>query len=79
MLYYRYRPGGELSLKELRYNEIYFSSAAESNDPYDGKVFLSYKFDRDKWKRLLELAWEIVSDSDTLSDPENVKAMYCSS
>jgi len=66
MLYYRYRPCGELSLKELRYNEMYFSSAAESNDPYDGKVFLSYKFDKDKWKRLLESAWKGVSDSDTL-------------
>jgi hypothetical protein len=66
MFYYRYRPSGELSLKELRYNEIYFSSASESNDPYDGKVFLSYKFDKDKWKRLLETAWKGVSDSDTL-------------
>lgn len=61
LLYYRYRPIGELSLKELRYNEIYFSSATESNDPYDGKVFLSYKFDKDKWKRLLLSVWKNVS------------------
>jgi hypothetical protein len=56
-----------LYLKELRYNEIYFSSAAESNDPYDGKVFLSYKFDKDRWKRILESAWKAIPDSDTLS------------
>jgi hypothetical protein len=66
MLYYRYRPYGELSLKELRYNELYFSSAIESNDPYDGKVFLSYKFDKDKWKRLLEIAWKGVFNVETL-------------
>lgn len=58
MFYYRYRPISELMLKELRYNEIYFSSAAESNDPYDGKVFLSYDFDQEKWKRFLEVAWK---------------------
>ncbi len=57
MLYYRYRPISELSLKELRYGEIYFSSAEENNDPYDGKVFLLYNFDEDKWKRLFERAW----------------------
>lgn len=57
MLYYRYRPINELSLKELRYGEMYFSSAEENNDPYDGKVFLLYNFDEDKWKRLFERAW----------------------
>jgi hypothetical protein len=66
MLYYRYRPSGELSLKELRYNEVYFSSAKESNDPYDGKVFLSYRFDKDKWKRILEMAWKDFLNNDTL-------------
>jgi hypothetical protein len=67
MLYYRYRPSGELSLKELRYDEIYFSSTAESNDPYDGKVFLSYKFDKEKWKRLLETAWQGIDGKEALS------------
>jgi hypothetical protein len=67
VLYYRYRPSGELALKELRYNEIYFSSTIESNDPYDGKVFLSYKFDMDKWKRLLDAAWKGGSHNKTMS------------
>ncbi len=57
MLYYRYRPISELSLKELRYGEIYFSSTEENNDPYDGKVFLSYDFDINKWERLFKTAW----------------------
>lgn len=57
MLYYRYRPISELSLKELRYNELYFSSTEENNDPYDGKVFLSYEFDINKWERLFDTAW----------------------
>jgi hypothetical protein len=71
MLYYRYRPSGELSLKELRYNEIYFSSVKESNDPYDGKVFLSYRFDKDKWKRILEMAWKNLLVGGTLSSLVN--------
>lgn len=56
MLYFRYRPISELSLKELRYNEIYFSSTEENNDPYDGKVFLSYEFDINKWERFFNTA-----------------------
>lgn len=39
------------------YNEIYFSSAKECNDPFDGKVFLQFGSDKEKWKRLLEFAW----------------------
>ena len=57
MLYYRYRPISELSLKELRYGEMYFSSTQENNDPYDSKIFLLYEFDEDKWKRIFERAW----------------------
>ena len=57
MLYYRYRPISELSLKELRYGEMYFSSTKENNDPYDGKVFLLYNFNEEQWKRLFERAW----------------------
>ena len=37
MLYYRYRSGSELSVKELIYDELYFASRAECNDPYEGK------------------------------------------
>lgn len=57
MLYYRYRPINELSLKELRYNELYFSSTKENNDPYDGNVFLSYEFDLKKWQRLFNVVF----------------------
>ena len=39
MLYYRYRSGSELSIKELIYDELYFASQAECNDPYEGKIF----------------------------------------
>lgn len=56
LFYYRYRPVSELTLKELRYNELYFSSRAENNDPYDGKVFLSYDFDIEKWERFVYAA-----------------------
>ena len=57
MLYYRYRPINELSLKELRYNELYFSSTKENNDPYDGNVFLSYEFDLNKWQRFFNVVF----------------------
>ena len=46
----------KLTLKELRYNELYFSSRAENNDPYDGKIFLSYDFDIEKWERFVYAA-----------------------
>ncbi len=39
---------------------MYFSSTKENNDPYDGKVFLLYNFDEEKWKRLFERAWQNV-------------------
>jgi hypothetical protein len=65
MLYYRYRPSGELYIKELMYNELYFTSTEESNDPYDGKVFLAYDFDQSKWQRTLEVAWKAVIDKDS--------------
>ena len=38
MLYYRYRSGSELSIKELIYDELYFASREECNDPYEGKL-----------------------------------------
>jgi hypothetical protein len=55
--YYRFRPFGELAIKELLYNEIYFASTKECNDPFDSKVFLSFGSDKESWKRLLEAAW----------------------
>lgn len=56
-LYYRYRPMSELSLKELMYDEMFFASVEESNDPYEGKVFFKFEKSQEKWKRLLEVAW----------------------
>ncbi|WP_405418392.1 DUF2971 domain-containing protein [Marinobacter flavimaris] len=58
MLYYRYRPSGELALKELLYDEIFLASATECNDPYDGMAFLSLGPDYEKWYRLIQLAWD---------------------
>jgi hypothetical protein len=58
MFYYRFRTASELAIKELMYDEIYFASTQECNDPFDGKTFLVFEADKDKWKRLLELAWK---------------------
>lgn len=64
MLYYRYRPASELSLKELLYSEIYFGSTSENNDPYDGKTFYYFGKEQDKWFRLLECAWKPITHID---------------
>lgn len=56
MLYYRYRPGTEFSTKELIYDEIFFSSAAESNDPYEGKMFAQFGKDEERWDKLIRCA-----------------------
>ena len=55
MLYYRYRPFSELSLKELMYDELFFASAEECNDPHECWDFLAFPADYDKWHRLLEI------------------------
>ena len=57
MHYYRFRSSGELAIKELMYDEIYFTSTNKCNDPFDGKAFLSFEADIDRWRHLLELAW----------------------
>ncbi|MEQ2812917.1 DUF2971 domain-containing protein [Phascolarctobacterium faecium] len=57
MFCYRYRPFNQLSIKELIYDEIYFASGEESNDPYEGKVFFEFEQDKDSWMRLLSSAW----------------------
>ncbi|MDR3542716.1 MAG: DUF2971 domain-containing protein [Desulfosporosinus sp.] len=64
MHYYRFRPSGELAIKEFMYDEIYFSSATECNDPYDGKAFLTFEADYEMWRRLLEIAWSIFNNID---------------
>lgn len=57
MLYYRYRPGTILSMKELIYNEMYFSSVSECNDPYEGRVFAEFGKYRDYWTQLIKMAF----------------------
>lgn len=56
MLYYRYRSGSELSLKELIYDELYFASSSECNDPYEGKVFAILEKNQEFWNNLIRLA-----------------------
>lgn len=56
MLYYRYRPMSQLAVKELLYDELYFSYPEELNDPLDGIVNYEFPADFPKWKRLLEFA-----------------------
>ena len=56
MFYYRYRSGSELSIKELIYNELYFASRAECNDPYEGKVFAIFEKNETAWNNLIRLA-----------------------
>ena len=57
MLYYRYRPFSELTIKELLYDELFFASAEECNDPYEGFPFAVFEPDREKWIALLQFVW----------------------
>lgn len=56
MFYYRYRPATELAIKELIYDEMYFASEAECNDPYEGKIFARFEKDEGRWNRLINCA-----------------------
>lgn len=56
MLYYRYRSGSELAIKELIYDELYFASKAECNDPYEGKLFAKFDKNKELWERLINEA-----------------------
>lgn len=58
MLYYRYRPANPLTIKELIYDELYFSYPDELNDPLDGQIRYELPEDYPKWKRLLDYAWD---------------------
>lgn len=58
MLYYRYRSGSELAIKELIYDELYFASKAECNDPYEGKLFAKFDKNKDLWERLISESLE---------------------
>lgn len=55
MLFYRFRPWSDLSLKELYYSEIYFASNDECNDPLDGKTYHVFPNDIKLWKRFIDL------------------------
>lgn len=56
MLYYRYRTGNELSIKELIYDEMFFASVNECNDPYEGKLFAVFDKNVECWSNLIEMA-----------------------
>lgn len=56
MFYYRYRSGSELALKELIYDELFFASREECNDPYEGKTFATFSKDKDLWTNLINEA-----------------------
>ena len=43
-------------MKELIYNEMYFSSVSECNDPYEGWVFAEFGANQDYWKKLINMA-----------------------
>lgn len=53
MFYYRYRSGSELAMKELIYDELYFASKDECNDPYEGKIFAKLDADKDLWNKII--------------------------
>lgn len=54
---YRLRPYSLVSLKELLYGEVYFSSLKELADPYDTKVYYRFKSDLGRYQRLLKSAF----------------------
>lgn len=56
MHFYRYRPASEMSFKELLYDEMYFVSPAECNDPFDSKTYYQFSNDIESWKRLVTFA-----------------------
>lgn len=69
MLYYRYRPVSPLTIKELMYDELYFSYPDELNDPLDGQIHYELSEDFPKWKRLLDCAWNGSSiDTNPIAD-----------
>lgn len=58
MHYFRFRPNSEISLKELLYSEMYFSSTEECNDPFDSKTFYVFNDDKEKWSKLIKFSVE---------------------
>ncbi len=56
MLYYKFRPASEVSFKELLYDELFFTSTEECNDPFDSKSFYEFSADKEKWMALIKFA-----------------------
>lgn len=55
-MYYRYRQGNELSIKELIYDEMFFASAQECNDPCEGTFFAIFNKNIDYWERFIDIS-----------------------
>ncbi|MFX2608984.1 DUF2971 domain-containing protein [Enterobacter mori] len=69
MFYYRFRPMNQLTIKELLYDEVYFSYPDELNDPMDGIINYIFSEDYPKWKGLLDYVWkELNVDSAKYAD-----------
>ncbi len=60
MHHFRYRSISEISLKELMYNEMFFASPEECNDPFDSKAFYEFKSNKNKFRKLILFANEQV-------------------
>lgn len=67
MLYYRFKSSSELCFKELLYNEIYFSSPDECNDPFDSKTFYEFSGNTEKWRNLIGLAMRDINGIENIS------------
>lgn len=64
MHYYRFRPYSELSLKELLYSEMYFTSPEECNDPFDSKSHFVLKPIQSSWRRAIDIAMPTVASNE---------------
>ena len=76
MLYYKFRPASEVSFKELLYDELFFTSTEECNDPFDSKSFYEFSAEKDKWKALIKFATDSEGFSDN-ADVEKVSEVVC--
>ena len=76
MFYYRYRSGSELSIKELIYDELYFASKAECNDPYEGKIFAVLEKNQEFWNNLIRLALKFYANDVTEYLIKRIIAFY---
>ena len=54
-----------MSIKELIYDELYFASSAECNDPYEGKIFAILEKNQELWNNLIRLALKFYANDVT--------------